>query len=264
MTNIPPSRKLYTLEETKKHWASATSQTKEFFQNTNSTMPTENHARHTKDPEYQKYILAPIRDTPELWRGKTALDFGCGCGRNIKNLLEIAPWARVDGCDISRLNAEYSKKYVLESFDDDKCNTWESDGYGVSVDSDTRYDFVMSHIVFQHIANYSIRYHILADIYRVLKPGGFVSLHFMDLDNSGRAAPYYENYPISMAPAEDAPRASRTSFNLSPSWAMKNCVVRDENYLIMDFEEIGFRDVVCHTGTDPYSGKKSYYVWGSK
>tara|TARA_R110002110_G_scaffold203787_2_gene414978 strand:- start:5001 stop:5738 length:738 start_codon:yes stop_codon:yes gene_type:complete len=243
--------KLYSLEETRQRWAGFIRFTKEFFEKTNPGMQLENHSPHTTDPEYQQYTLGPIIDNPEQWRGKTALDFGCGCGRNIKNLLDSAPWSRVDGCDISRLNAEYSKKHVLEHFDEDKCNTWETDGIGLSAPSGAEYDFIMSHIVFQHIANYSIRYHILEDIYRTLKPGGLVSLHFMDL--GGLYEEYYGHYP-------PPPRAHEINLHFE----LKNCVVRDENYLIKDFEEIGFKNVICNTGIDPFCKQKSYYVWAKK
>ena len=36
--------------------------------------------------------------------GRTALDFGCGVGRNVDNLLKLSDWRRVDGCDISQEN----------------------------------------------------------------------------------------------------------------------------------------------------------------
>tara|TARA_R110000824_G_scaffold211022_5_gene396905 strand:+ start:2398 stop:3165 length:768 start_codon:yes stop_codon:yes gene_type:complete len=248
------ARKLYNLEETRQLWSGFTAQTKEFFEKLNPGMIVDNHKQHTIDPEYQEYILGPIKDDPEHWRGKTALDFGCGCGRNIKNLLDAAPFGRVDGCDISRLNAEYSKKHVLEHFDKDKCETWESDGFGILPTPDDEYDFVMSHVVFQHIANYSIRYHILEDIYRGLRAGGLVSLHFMDL--GGTYEEYYGHYP--------PPTAAPAILENPSNWEVRNCMVRDENYLIKDFEEIGFKDVVCHTGRDLYCHQKSYYVWGRK
>jgi len=242
----------YSLEETKRLWQRYTTHTKEFFEKHHADMTVSNHARHTLDPQYQEYILGPIKDDPERWRGKTALDFGCGCGRNIKNLLEAGPFSRVDGCDISRANAEYSKRHVLETFDKSRCNTWESDGFGISPAPDNAYDFVMSHLVFQHIGNYSIRYHILKDIYRGLKPNGLVSLHFLDMVER-KGEEYYAHYPPPASALCDSTR-----------WSLRNCRVINKDYLIKDFEEIGFKDVECHEGVCSVGKQKSYYVWGTK
>jgi hypothetical protein len=43
-------------------------------------MSTENHEKHNSNPWYWYIMLADLVD-PDRWRGKSALDFGSGCGR---------------------------------------------------------------------------------------------------------------------------------------------------------------------------------------
>ena len=57
------------------------------FEKDHHLMPAQNHKQHNDDPEYWDILLKDIVDNPSFWEGKRALDFGCGCGRNIENLL---------------------------------------------------------------------------------------------------------------------------------------------------------------------------------
>ncbi len=84
-------------------YAQLLSETKVFFEDASDGMKIDNHKQHDIEPHYKDILLKEIVNNPELWKGKVALDFGCGCGRNIKNLLEFADFKRVDGCDISKL-----------------------------------------------------------------------------------------------------------------------------------------------------------------
>jgi SAM-dependent methyltransferase len=209
-----------------------------------AVMSEENHSPHNQDPEYQEYMLDFIRKGKDYWNGRLALDIGCGAGRNIKNLLSCADFERVDGCDISEANCVQSKKYINDVYGEDKCITWRNDGISLRPAKDDQYDFIMSHIVFQHIPNYLIRYSLLNEIHRILKNGGTTIIHFMDLTESQS---YYSLYPQD----ED----QKTNFN---------CRVEDVNYLMADFKSLGFRGVNCMVGTDPFSRRQSYYVRAKK
>ncbi len=230
----------------KRDWSSYIQFTKDSFERYHEGMTVENHKAHNEDVEYQTAFMEFVKNNKDFFQGKKALDFGCGCGRNIKNLLDLNIFAQVDGCDISKKNIEYSKKFV-ETSHPGKTHTWETNGYTLEPAPDNEYDFIMSHIVFQHIANWSIRYSLLADIYRILKPGGTIVLHFMDL---GGSVVYYDDYPD---PGET-----------NPPLGLYNCRVEDPQYLIEDFEEIGFLDVDVQVGVDPFSQQESYYVRGIK
>ena len=84
---------------------------KTFFEDTHVLMVPDNHSQHNPDPEYWDILLRDIKLDPKKWENKKSLDFGCGCGRNLVNLSTLAKWETIDGCDISKQNAEYSKKW---------------------------------------------------------------------------------------------------------------------------------------------------------
>jgi hypothetical protein len=44
----------------------------------------------------------------------------------------------------------------------------------------------------------------------------------------------------------------------------QNCRVLDPQFLINDFEKIGFKNITCDTGTDPFTGQRTYYIKGYK
>lgn len=213
---------------------------KDTFESQHHLMVVENHHQHNSDPEYWAILLANVKFNSDYWEGKNALDFGCGCGRNLYNLSTLANWANIDGCDISPSNAAYAKKWFdSQNKTTAKCKTWESPGNSIKPAEDNYYDFIMSHIVFQHISSYDVRFSIMSDMYRSLKEGGLCSLHFMDMEV---ASQYYEN---------------------SNEW--KNCVVGNPQFLINDFEKIGFKNVTCETGSGAgYGGYTTYYLKGNK
>jgi ubiquinone/menaquinone biosynthesis C-methylase UbiE len=156
---------------------------KKIFEDANESMITDNHFQHNMDVNYWDALLKPVKYFPHIWKDKSALDIGCGCGRNIRNLLELAPFKNVDGVDISKKNVDYSLKYIRKFFPERNCNTWENDGYTLKPAKDETYDFIMSHQVFQHISNYKVRFSLLKESFRLLKKSGLFSFHFMDLED---------------------------------------------------------------------------------
>ena len=49
---------------------------------------TSNHEEHNSNPNYWDILLSDLKDK-ELWKGKKALDFACGKGRNVINMLNL-------------------------------------------------------------------------------------------------------------------------------------------------------------------------------
>mgnify|MGYP003654197693 CR=1 FL=1 len=233
-------------KQIKEKWSNYIQFTKDSFEDYHEEMTKDNHKSHNKDVEYQNSFINFIKNEKGSWQGKKALDFGCGCGRNIKNLLDLNIFAQVDGCDISKKNIEYSKKFA-EADHPGKTHTWETNGYTLEPAPDNEYDFIMSHVVFQHIANWSIRYSLLTDIHRILKPSGTTVIHFMDLDNS---VGYDADYP--------------TPGHREGLYGLFNCRVDNARNIIEDFKDIGFSQVMVNVGTDPFSHKQSYYARGVK
>ena len=211
---------------------------KDTFESQHVLMVPNNHAVHNPDPEYWAILLGDVKFNPERWKGKRAFDFGCGCGRNLINLSTLADWETIDGCDISKSNAEYAQQwYIDNTISPASCKTWENNGKDIQP-TPYGYDFIMSHIVFQHISNYDVRYSIMKDMYDSLNEGGLCSLHFMDL---GDSVPYFEN---------------------SDKWL--NCRVENEHHLVDDFNKIGYKNVSVETGRDFLTNVKAYYIKGEK
>jgi SAM-dependent methyltransferase len=212
---------------------------KDKFESYHSGMTVDNHHQHNPDPEYWAILLGDVKFNAERWKGKRAFDFGCGCGRNLINLSTLAEWETIDGCDISKSNAAYAQQWYIDNTQSTAaCKTWENNGKDIQPTAEGYYDFIMSHIVFQHISNYSVRYSIIEDMYKSLRDGGLCSLHFMDL---GQSARYHDE---------------------CLDWM--NCRVEDEQFLIDDFKKIGFKDVSVETGKDYLTSVKSYYIKGTK
>jgi len=132
---------------------------------------TTNHEEHNSNSDYFDTLLKPIISNPENWEQKVALDFGCGKGRNVTNLLSLASWKRVDGVDISEKNIKYCKtKYVGRD-----SLFYKNNGLDLKELDDNLYHFIMSTIVFQHIPVRKMRVSLKKEIYRLLKKNGTFS-----------------------------------------------------------------------------------------
>jgi len=115
--------------------------------------------------------------------GGLALDFGCGVGRAMQRWESL--YERIDGCDLMPEYLEIAREKMPAS------NFYALDGVSLDgVPSDT-YDVVYSSSVLQHICVYNIRFQILSGMYRVLKPGGWISIE-MGFGRNGRN--YYDNF----------------------------------------------------------------------
>ncbi|KAH8051370.1 hypothetical protein JL722_10825 [Aureococcus anophagefferens] len=92
-----------------------------------------NHVIHNDAAEYWGMILKPVVRDPRVWRGKRALDVACGGGRNMANLLRLAAWDRVDGCDLVARHVEGALAFVgRDGWDRSKFHAWQSAGAGLA------------------------------------------------------------------------------------------------------------------------------------
>jgi SAM-dependent methyltransferase len=166
----------------------------EFYDATADIMAIDNHRGHDSNPDYSGILLGDIIGSPGSWAGKSALDFGCGIGRNVDNLLKLASWSNVDGCDISSENIIRANKFLETTHPKDNFNLYTTTGVDLQPIESDQYDFVMSTIVFQHIAVRDIRLSLMKDIFRVMKSGGLFSFQMAqyDRDHIGSAG-YFDN-----------------------------------------------------------------------
>lgn len=193
---------------------------------TSYAIGTGNHPEHNPNPKYWDLLLGDIKSSPEEWEGKKALDFGCGKGRNVTNLLSLANWERVDGIDISATNVESCKNEYANL----NSNFYKNNGEDLSDLNDNEYDFAMSTIVFQHICVHELRYKLKKEIYRVLKPNGLFSFQmgYGDISFTGHTKPrdYFDN-----------------GYDAENSNGSNDVRVTNVDSLIQDLSEIGFKDI---------------------
>jgi len=186
---------------------------------------TNNHENHNGNPDYWNILLGDLKDK-DKWDGKTALDFACGKGRNVTNMLNLCDWNRVDGIDISNGNIQYNKNEYISQNSEWYCNN----GVDVSDLKDNEYNFIMSTIALQHIPVYDIRKSLITDLLRTLKSGGLFSFQ-MGYGNGlesplGPRVSYYENY-------YDAPGTN----------SVCDVRVQTEEEVVNDLKEIGFVNI---------------------
>jgi len=104
------------------------------------------------------------RHLPGLKR-QDALDFGCGVARLTRPLAE--QFATVTGIDISRPMLDKARSFGVP----DNLTLVYNTKSDLSVLLDETFDFVLCHIVLQHMPP-ALALGYLAEFYRVLKPGG--------------------------------------------------------------------------------------------
>ena len=120
-----------------------------------------------------------------------ALDYGCGPGRNLVKFNNR--FKRIDGVDISNINLEKSK-VNLEYNNIEIPNLYHTSGDNLSMIEDNVYDVMFAVICFQHICVHEIRFNILKEAYRVLKPGGKLCFQMGYGGKEGiPTAKYYDN-----------------------------------------------------------------------
>ena len=213
-------------------------------------MSIQNHRQHDSNPMYWSELLGDVSGSPEGWKDKVALDFGCGCGRNVINLLNLADWKRVDGIDISENNIDYCKKHLKDTgFDSSRFGFFSSNGIDVNPLKNDEYDFIMSTIVLQHICVYDIRFSILKDIYRVLKPRGLFSFQMIYGPYRGDERPNYPTpYHGNYYDATDTNSAFDTTVS-SPS------------DITNDLDAIGFTSVSWKLGPAYYNEGYDHWIY---
>lgn len=173
-------------------YKSYTSMQKNVYDNEGMTgnMNRENHISHNANPDYWNILVSDIVSGKYI-NGR-GIDFGCGCGRNILNLIEKTKY--MDGVDISQYLLDATADNLnKKGISNDKYTLYLCDGVSLKNIPSDHYDFVMSTIVLQHICVYDIRFSYLSDFYRILKTDGFLTFQMGYGTNCSHFKSYYEN-----------------------------------------------------------------------
>ena len=188
---------------------------------------TNNHPGHNSNPHYWSILLGSVVKNKELFEGKKALDFGCGKGRNVTNMLSLTNWNRVDGVDISIDNINFCK----ETNSPEETKFYLNNGKDLSEIPDSEYEFVMSTIVLQHLCVYDLRFGLLKEIHRVMKSDGLFSFQMgYGADGltvgSRTQTEYYSN-----------------NLTAAGSNGLQDVRITDPKQITTDLEKIGFKNV---------------------
>ena len=119
---------------------------------------------HQETDDALENILDGIPIAPQ-WR---CLEIGCGVGRLMKPI--AARCSCMIGVDLSDRMLTYARTYLS---DVPNAELHLNDGQTLSMIPDASVDFVYSHLAFQHITLFEVVDGYLAEIARVLKPGGY-------------------------------------------------------------------------------------------
>jgi SAM-dependent methyltransferase len=131
------------------------------------------HEQHNSNPQLHRIGFSPLCHEIHFFQGKNALDFGCGGGRNLRNIAQLNIFTRIDGVDISSTNVIASKNAMINAFPNILCDTFKNSFDNLGVPKSQKYSFVFSTITFQHIASRSLRNKIFSQIYDCLEQGGY-------------------------------------------------------------------------------------------
>jgi ubiquinone/menaquinone biosynthesis C-methylase UbiE len=99
-------------------------------------------------------------------RGGHALELGCGRGVGIELILELFGAESVDGFDLDPTMVALAQKRLAPR--ESRARVWVGDASAISV-ADASYDAVFDFGIIHHIPDWR---RALAEVYRVLKPGG--------------------------------------------------------------------------------------------
>lgn len=215
----------------------------------------DNEEHNNTIKEYWSVLLRDVKTDPSRWKGKLGFDYGQGGGRNIINLLRMADFERVDGCDIVQEILDGAKKNIRQAgFQDDRFRLYLTSGEKLNGIADNTYDFAMFCAVLHHIPVYDIRYYILKDMYRIMKPDGLFCFQMvMDSKEFAKNTPhhrypahgYYANY----VDAKDTNGICDVN-------------LEDPEFMRRDLESIGFTKISYEVCPSPWTSRE-FWVYFS-
>lgn len=222
---------------------------REYYTRIADTLRDGNEAHNNDNPDYWDILLKPVKASPARWDQKAALDYGSGGGRNIINLLKLANFRRVDGCDIVQEVLNGARTNVTAAgISLERSSLHLVSGRDLKNITSETYDFVMSCVVLQHISVYEVRLNILDEINRVMKPGAIFSFQ-MILDE-----PDFLIHHQRVGYFEERTEATGTNGEFDVN-------LEDPEYMVDDLTMLGFRNIRYEKRPAPTHDFHQYWVY---
>ena len=149
-------------------------------------VPTLEQAQHERvtvppqpeawNPTHQDRLVDQLFADVDLKPGSRLLDYGCGVGRIARPLARRGH--RIVAVDVSPKMLAHCAAYCAEF---DAIEYVLSDGWGVQSVPTASIDGAYSFYVFQHMPSAAMAKAVLADLHRVLRPGGWCKVQTVDI-----------------------------------------------------------------------------------
>lgn len=189
-------------------------------------MARTDHQGHNDNPDYWEMFIDKACEEA-VGMPCRALDFGCGTGRNVVNLVNNCAFDEVWGADISETNIAHCKHTVPAKLTGDAHVGFRTvSGNGVEAFESWYFNYVMSTIVLQHICVHEIRFEILEDIFRVLDYDGLFVFQMGYGSKHPNSRGYYENF-----------------YDAKATNSKCDCRVEHPNQLVGELAIIGFKEI---------------------
>lgn len=145
---------------------------------------------HNNWEDYETYLF---KDAPTNTRELRALDFACGPGRNLVKFAH--KFGRYDGVDIVQNNLDNAKTWLAHNNMDPNSSTlYLCNGRDLANIPSDLYDVITSTIALQHICVHAIRLSYFHEFFRVLRPGGMITLQMGFGPSHPSSCAYHDNY----------------------------------------------------------------------
>jgi ubiquinone/menaquinone biosynthesis C-methylase UbiE len=200
---------------------------------------------HNSWEDYNTYLFKDINNLST----KICLDFGCGPGRNLVKFKDT--FKEIHGVDIAQKNIDNAKLWIKHNgCDIKKHKLYLCNGVDLNEISSEVYDVTMSTICFQHICVWEIRYNLFKELYRILKPGGYITIQmgFGPQTSTKNSVGYKDNY-----------------YEANGTNGQMDTRVEYPDELEIDLKEIGFKNFKHYiTTTGPGDGHPNWIFFNAK
>lgn len=191
------------LERMRKDWDERARENARHYVNTAQTAWTDEEFFESGRENVANYLL---NDMTNICQGKdpkqmTVLEIGCGVGRMTRALAAI--FGHVYGVDVSGEMIAQAKKNLAAT---PNATVLQNSGADLRVLGDITIDFAFSYIVFQHIPSREVIRNYVAEVHRLLRPGGLFKFQVQGVtslttsaDDTWLGVPFSEEEAVQMA-----------------------------------------------------------------